>query len=168
MKPINVIVLTDGNFSARSPRSCLRRTESCEAEEPHEIVAYIRPIIAQLKVLKNPEDLQRRVGIQLVQVGRDPGATASLQHLDDAFRQDEASTSRACCLSLRLLIPTQDIIDTTPWNEQLSPETLFKILLGAIHEKMDEATPVEPERVNTAIFAPPVPASAPAYPGHLA
>ncbi|EJD42943.1 hypothetical protein AURDEDRAFT_126091 [Auricularia subglabra TFB-10046 SS5] len=73
VKPLNVIVLTDGEFS----------------ESAEEIINRIQPVIQQIKRIKTPPNFQRYVGIEFVQVGGSKDASDTLQELDDARAEDE-------------------------------------------------------------------------------
>ncbi|KZV92566.1 hypothetical protein EXIGLDRAFT_836361 [Exidia glandulosa HHB12029] len=102
-KALNVIVLTTGEFS----------------EDPEETVGEIRPTLAKLNCYTVPEGVERRVGIQFVQLGSDPEAPQTLKTLDDQF-------------------VNEDVFDTTQWDESADPKVVYKILFGAIDDKVDE------------------------------
>ncbi|KAH7096707.1 hypothetical protein BKA62DRAFT_489217 [Auriculariales sp. MPI-PUGE-AT-0066] len=104
VKPLSIIVLTDGEFT----------------EDPEEIIAKLRPTVQATKEIKSPEDLNRRIGVQFVQVGQDSEATCALNELDKALPAGE------------------DMIDTVRWNTALTTENLYKVLLGGIYDTIDE------------------------------
>jgi hypothetical protein len=80
-------------------------------------------IVAAAKRLDKHEFPLNQLGIQFVQIGRDPEATQALAELDD----DLAGT-----------YGVRDIVDTTPYNSRLDGEMLVKILLGGINKRVDK------------------------------
>lgn len=64
-----------------------------------------------------------QVGIQFVQIGDDPEATAALQELDDELARTHG---------------VRDIVDTTPYRGTVTAETVAKILLGGINRRVDK------------------------------
>ncbi|KAH7099455.1 hypothetical protein BKA62DRAFT_709650 [Auriculariales sp. MPI-PUGE-AT-0066] len=104
VKPLSIVVLTDGEFT----------------EEPHEIISQIRRALQVTKTIHSPQDINRRIGIQFVQVGQDSAARDALNGLDNALPAEE------------------DMIDTVRWNKGLNTETLYKILLGSIYDTIDQ------------------------------
>lgn len=68
-------------------------------------------------------DLCAKVGIQFVQIGNSPDATAFLDELDNGLAQT---------------YNIRDIVDTTPYTGgSLSAEIIIKILLGGINRRVD-------------------------------
>lgn len=63
-----------------------------------------------------------QVGIQMYQVGNDPEATKALEELDDE-------------LSSRYGI--RDMVDTVPYQAELTSELIVKVLLGGINRRLD-------------------------------
>ncbi|TFK43866.1 hypothetical protein BDQ12DRAFT_731833 [Crucibulum laeve] len=64
-----------------------------------------------------------QVGIQFVQIGNSPKATAYLQGLDDELKEQGVS---------------RDIVDTTIYDGKLTDTRLIKILLGGINRRIDD------------------------------
>ena len=63
----------------------------------------------------------RQVGIQFVQVGDDPDATAYLQSLDNDLKG------------------VRDIVDTTPYlGGELTVDMIIKIVIGGINRRVDK------------------------------
>lgn len=68
-------------------------------------------------------DLCAKVGIQFVQIGNSPDATAFLDELDNGLAQT---------------YNIRDIVDTTPYTGgSLSADIIIKILLGGINRRVD-------------------------------
>ncbi|CAK5271841.1 unnamed protein product [Mycena citricolor] len=112
IKRLNVIVITDGQSS----------------DDPAIPIINAAEEIARLK---NKVPLNQ-IGIQFIQIGSDPGATRSLQKLDDDLHQETG-------------LP--DIVDTVTYDQlktynKLSRDTitgygLVKVLTGAINRRVD-------------------------------
>ncbi|TFY76983.1 hypothetical protein EWM64_g7031 [Hericium alpestre] len=124
-KPISIIVITDG----------------VPTDDPAEV------IIEAARRLDNNNVPQRRLGIQFVQIGDDPGASEALKELDDGLSYVHGirvSISRSYCkvLSIDDRYGMKDIVDTTLFNPNdpyFKVETLIKILMGAIDHTLDNA-----------------------------
>ncbi|KAG6856045.1 hypothetical protein H0H87_008149 [Tephrocybe sp. NHM501043] len=104
IKPINILVITDG-------------MPSDDPESP------IVQAAMRLDAIAAPMD---QVGIQFVQVGDDPEATAFLMELDDDLKTIYGNI--------------RDIVDTTPaelTNGVINLDILMKILLGGINKRED-------------------------------
>ncbi|KII94638.1 hypothetical protein PLICRDRAFT_47663 [Plicaturopsis crispa FD-325 SS-3] len=101
IKPVNYIVLTDGT----------------PTDEPESvIVAMARRLDAGFFPIT-------QVGVQFVQIGNDPRATAYLRELDDVLSNSYG---------------IRDIVDMTPYTGgPLNAEMLTKILLGGINRRVD-------------------------------
>ncbi|BGP32282.1 hypothetical protein JCM10296v2_004063 [Rhodotorula toruloides] len=63
-----------------------------------------------------------QLGIQFIQIGDDPDAHAFLQELDD---------------DLKPQLGVRDMVDTTPYGGQITPEFLLKAALGAVVKSID-------------------------------
>ncbi|CCM01741.1 uncharacterized protein FIBRA_03807 [Fibroporia radiculosa] len=101
IRPVNYIVITDG----------------APTDDPEAV------IVAAARRLDKHNFPLNQVGIQFVQIGDSPDATAFLHELDD-------------CLSQTYGI--RDIVDTTPYlGGQLSADMIIKILLGGINRRVD-------------------------------
>lgn len=111
IKPLNVLVITNGEFCAPN---------KSKWDHHEKIKAEIEPIIKRLKYIKTPDDIERHIGIQFVRVGKSLDGTTVLQAVDDMFAQSE------------------DIVDTTAWSRHLSERELYKVLLGAVSKAVDE------------------------------
>ncbi|KAI1766455.1 hypothetical protein GGR53DRAFT_486122 [Hypoxylon sp. FL1150] len=105
--PINVIVVTDGQ----------------PTDEPGEIIAQAA---RRLDAMGAPP---HQIGVQFFQVGRDPGATAALQELDDELCHREG---------------IRDMVDTATFNSAnkadqptLTADGILKVVLGAVKRKLD-------------------------------
>lgn len=102
IKPINYIVITDG----------------APTDDPETVIVSVA---RRLDAGKFPLN---QIGIQFVQIGNSPDATAFLRELDDGLSDS---------------FKIRDIVDTTPYNgAQLSAETIIKILLGGINRRVDK------------------------------
>lgn len=102
-KPISILVITDG-VPTDDPSSV--------------IVEFAR----RLDVKNIP---LRQLGIQFVQIGDDPDATAALKELDDDLGPTHG---------------VRDMVDATPFNQvepQLSADVIVKIVLGSINSTLD-------------------------------
>ncbi|KAM3553075.1 hypothetical protein MY1884_006871 [Beauveria asiatica] len=107
-KPMNVIVITDGR-PTDDPAGVL-------VEAGSRLVAARAPV-AQL-------------GVQFFQVGRDAGARAALQELDDELIKHSG----------------RDIVDCVTWDDEragkgvLTADGVLKVVLGAVSRKLDWKT----------------------------
>ncbi|KAG6854465.1 hypothetical protein C0991_006544 [Blastosporella zonata] len=118
IKPINIVILSDG----------------LPSDDPESIIVQAAQ---RLDAMRCP---MSQVGIQFVQVGRDPGASEYLQELDDDLTQTGIRVSRMQRFTFAILIMRQDMVDTTPaelTDGELGPDTLIKILLGGINRRHD-------------------------------
>ncbi|KAH7099323.1 hypothetical protein BKA62DRAFT_314462 [Auriculariales sp. MPI-PUGE-AT-0066] len=106
VKPLNIIVLTNGDF----------------IEPPVAIIRRLRPALLVAQQIPMSQDVERRIGIQFVQVGSNLEAMKALENLDT------------------LLPKNEDMIDTVRWDGTVTPSKLYKILLGSVHRGMDDAT----------------------------
>ncbi|KJZ80320.1 hypothetical protein HIM_00170 [Hirsutella minnesotensis 3608] len=111
VKPINLIVLTDGMPGPRG----------LDGTNPHlpedAIVSYAR----RLDALGAPA---YQVGIQFIQVGDDDGATQALRSLDKLQRKHKI----------------RDIVDTTHFTGELSGDGILKAVLGGVDKRLDDDT----------------------------
>ncbi|KAF2660038.1 hypothetical protein K491DRAFT_701856 [Lophiostoma macrostomum CBS 122681] len=103
-KPINIIVITDGV-----------PTDDVEQE-----------IITIAKKLDKLEAPSSQLGIQMLQVGREPDARKHLKQLDDDISARE---------------DIRDIVDTVPFsgsqNEELTADGILKVVLGSVVRRLD-------------------------------
>ncbi|KAI0722735.1 hypothetical protein C8Q76DRAFT_372257 [Earliella scabrosa] len=98
-KPVNFIVLTDG----------------VPTDDPESV------IMNAARRLDEGRHLLNTVGIQFVQVGDDPDATAYLQSLDNDLKG------------------VRDIVDTTPYlGGELTVDMIIKIVIGGINRRVDK------------------------------
>src|SRR5690242_7257726 len=106
-KPINLIVITDG--------------------EPSDDVEA--PIIACAKKLDKLDAPAWQVGIQFFQVGKEAGAREALKQLDDGLREASGDDE------------LRDIVDTVPFtgddDSELTATGILKVVIGAVHRKLD-------------------------------
>jgi len=106
IKPLNIIVITDG-----------------VASDDVESV-----IINAAKKLDKWDAPGWQVGIQFFQVGNEEGAAQALRELDDDLAEIGGEDLR-------------DMVDTVPWSggsgEGLNAEGILKVVLGAVHRKLD-------------------------------
>lgn len=109
-KPINIIVITDG--------------------EPSDDVES--PIIYAAKKLDKLEAPAWQVGIQFFQVGKEPGAREHLKQLDDGLK-DVAGTDE-----LRDIVDTVPF--TGDDNAQLTGAGILKAVLGAVNRRLDRTS----------------------------
>jgi len=101
VKPVHYIVITDGQPS----------------DDPGEV---IKKVAMKLDEKDYPAS---QLGIQFLQIGDDPGATAYLRELDDDL------SSCGC----------RDIVDTTPYTgTRLTADMIAKVLLGGINRRVDK------------------------------
>ena len=119
VKPANFIVITDG----------------APTDDPESVI-----MTAARRLDKNNFPLSQ-VGIQFVQIGTDPDATEALRELDDELSAKHDVRVSANCLwsgGWVSLPHGQDMVDTTSYTgQQLTAETLTKILLGGINRRVD-------------------------------
>ena len=115
-KPLNIIVLTDG--------------------EPSDDVESV--IIAAARKLDKLDAPAWQVGIQFFQIGQDEQARKHLKRLDDEL-DIMASTiggSKSGAEGLR------DMVDTIPYaegNRTITAEGILKVVLGAVHRRYDRS-----------------------------
>ncbi|CAH6419354.1 Hypothetical protein HVR_LOCUS559 [uncultured virus] len=115
LKPINVIVITDG--------------------QPSDEDKVLRSIVDICQFFEDQSaNVTEYVGIQLFQVGKDEGARDYLQDLDDNIKNKCKLRSGRC-------VP--DIVDSTCYNPKDPVPlkfTITKVLLGGINTSMDNDT----------------------------
>ncbi|KAH9948796.1 hypothetical protein B0H21DRAFT_689433 [Amylocystis lapponica] len=101
VKPVNYIVITDG----------------APTDDPEEV------IVTAARRLDAHNFPLSQVGIQFVQIGNNPEATAFLNELDNELSQAYG---------------IRDMVDTTPYTGgQLTADMIIKILLGGINRRVD-------------------------------
>ncbi|WVQ79245.1 hypothetical protein IAT38_001341 [Cryptococcus sp. DSM 104549] len=101
VKPINLIVITDG----------------AATDDPESV------IISAARRLDNGNYPLSQVGIQFLQIGNDPEATAALEELDDGLSGVHG---------------IRDIVDTVPYNgKEINAQLIIKALLGGINRRLD-------------------------------
>lgn len=81
-------------------------------------------LIAAAKKLDRLDAPAWQVGVQFFQVGRDEGASRHLRMLDDELAQIAGQSIR-------------DMVDTVPFNGELSGEGILKVVLGAVNRRLD-------------------------------
>jgi uncharacterized protein YegL len=106
-KPINIIVITDG--------------------EPSDDVES--PIVAAAKKLDKLEAPAWQVGIQFFQVGKEPGAREHLKELDDGLRELAGDAD------LRDIVDTVPF--TGQDDAELTGDGILKIVLGGVTRRLD-------------------------------
>ena len=108
VKPLNIIVITDG--------------------VPSDDVESV--LVNAAKKLDKVEAEPWQLGVQFVQVGKEPGAKEHLESLDD----DLAKLGGGC----------RDIVDTVPYapGVQLSGDMVLKVVLGAVNKRIDRLSNV--------------------------
>lgn len=127
-KPLSLYILTNGVWEAE-----------CKPEIP------IKNVVQKLQDLRKDRE---QIGIQFISFGNDIVGMERLRHLDDDLTRDlnldqYVSPFPHCCLNV--LTPAfSDIVDTTPWDDDIC-----KMLLGHLNENMDKKRP------STANFASP-------------
>lgn len=109
-KPINIIVITDG--------------------EPSDDVES--PIIAAAKKLDKLEAPSWQVGIQFFQVGKEPGAREHLKQLDDGLAE------LAGVDELRDIVDTVPFSGSG--DEELSAAGIMKVVLGSVNRRLDRSS----------------------------
>lgn len=123
-KPVNYIVLTDGEFT----------------DGPEEYLAEAA------RTLEKHNFHSTQVGVQFVQVGNNPAATECLRELDDDLSRmgncrdmvDTICIGHCSGSLLEKLKKTFSYKDESPYEGILSPEWLQKILLGGINRREDK------------------------------
>jgi uncharacterized protein YegL len=104
VKPLNIIVITDG-------------ASSDDVESV---------IVNHAKKLDKYDAEPWQVGIQFFQVGREPGAAAHLQELDDTLSGSHG---------------VRDMVDTVPWTgddgQVLTADGILKVCLGSVVKRLD-------------------------------
>ncbi|KAH6879819.1 hypothetical protein B0T10DRAFT_532110 [Thelonectria olida] len=117
VKPINIIVITDG----------------CATDDPESI------ILRHARKLEKLDAPPHQVGIQFFQVGNEPSAAEALRNLDDNLGASRRSNRSGRDEYIR------DMVDTVAWssvelgrNETLSADGILKVVLGAVIRKLDD------------------------------
>ncbi|OBZ70496.1 hypothetical protein A0H81_09664 [Grifola frondosa] len=101
IKPVNYIILTDG----------------APTDDPEDVIVNIA------RRLDRGNYPLSQLGLQFVQIGNSPEATAFLNELDNGLSDAHG---------------IRDIVDTTPYlGGELSAEMIIKILLGGINRRVD-------------------------------
>lgn len=100
VKPINIVVITDG----------------APTDDPESVITVFA------KRLDKGDFPLSQVGIQMLQVGNDPGATRALQELDDELSNKHG---------------IRDMVDTVPYEGDFTAELIVKTLLGGINRRLD-------------------------------
>ncbi|TFK43865.1 hypothetical protein BDQ12DRAFT_675689 [Crucibulum laeve] len=100
VKPVNYLIITDG----------------VPSDDPESVIEITAKRLDQMNAPLS------QVGIQFVQIGNLPEATAYLQELDDALKGKYGM---------------RDIVDTTPYHGKLDGDELVKALTGGINRRMD-------------------------------
>ena len=124
-KPLNIIVLTDG--------------------EPSDDVESV--IIAAARRLDRLDAPAWQVGIQFFQIGQDEHARMHLKRLDDELdalaRQGKGSSGGSGASGTAAATAAgglRDMVDTVPYaegNKTISAEGILKVVLGAVHRRYD-------------------------------
>ncbi|KAI1807774.1 hypothetical protein F4811DRAFT_559577 [Daldinia bambusicola] len=109
VRPINVIVITDGQ----------------PTDEPGEIIAAAA---RRLDAMGAPP---HQVGVQFFQVGRDPGATRALRDLDDELCRRESIRDMVDTATFNATGPSGR------GNPSLTADGILKVVLGAVKRKLD-------------------------------
>ncbi|KAI9675780.1 MAG: hypothetical protein M1817_001147 [Caeruleum heppii] len=107
VKPINVIIVTDG----------------CSSDDVESV------IISAAKKLDKVDAPAWQVGIQFFQVGNEPGAANALKELDDDLAEMSGT-------DLRDMVDTVPWVGTGG-GEGLNGEGILKVVLGAVTRKLD-------------------------------
>ena len=113
-KPLNIIVLTDG--------------------EPSDDVESV--IIAAARKLDKLDAPAWQVGIQFFQIGQDEQARRHLKRLDDELDLMAGTAASGAGEGLR------DMVDTVPYaqgNRTITAEGILKVVLGAVHRRYDRS-----------------------------
>lgn len=98
------------------PLNIIVITDGVPTDDPESV------IIQAAKRLEKIDASPYQVGIQFFQVGREPDATEALKDLDDGL------VERGCA---------RDIVDTVPWKQSLSADSVLKVVLGAVNRRLD-------------------------------
>ena len=124
-KPLNIIVLTDG--------------------EPSDDVESV--IIAAARRLDRLDAPAWQVGIQFFQIGQDEQARRHLKRLDDELdalasqgKGGRASGTAAAAAAASSTEVLRDMVDTVPYadgNKTITAEGILKVVLGAVHRRYD-------------------------------
>ncbi|KAI1471470.1 uncharacterized protein F4812DRAFT_455582 [Daldinia caldariorum] len=109
VRPINVIVITDGQ----------------PTDEPGEIIA------AAARRLDRMGAPPHQVGVQFFQVGRDPGATRALRDLDDELCRRESIRDMVDTATFNATGPAGRDAPS------LTADGILKVVLGAVKRKLD-------------------------------
>ncbi|KAJ9133131.1 von willebrand factor [Pleurostoma richardsiae] len=108
IKPINVIVVTDG----------------VPSDDPQSIIAAVA---RRLDKLDAPP---HQIGVQFFQVGNEPGAAEALRELDDALAEEQGVRDMVDTVTFNAAdaggVPT------------LTADAVLKTVLGAVHKKHDQ------------------------------
>ncbi|KAK7465007.1 hypothetical protein VKT23_006218 [Stygiomarasmius scandens] len=124
VKPVNIIVITDGDPSQFS-RSLFIQGSHSNVDKPlsaDDVESVIVNAAQRLQIAHVPD---RMLGIQFVQIGEDPEATRALRELD---------------IDLEKKYHIRDMVDTTLFdatNANFKEDTIIKVLWGAIDKQVD-------------------------------
>ncbi|KAK8849640.1 hypothetical protein IAR55_004975 [Kwoniella newhampshirensis] len=128
VKPMNLIVVTDGVFSrpisarmrALASHSSLNRAELL-AKPPTDDPESV--LIACAKRLDRGDFPLSQIGVQFLQIGDDSEAREALQELDDGISAAHG---------------VRDMVDSVPFTgEEMSAGLIIKTLLGGINRRLD-------------------------------
>ncbi|KAJ8294158.1 hypothetical protein OF846_002722 [Rhodotorula toruloides] len=121
VKPLLLLVLTDGRAD---DTDLVRGTPSSSRWEAGRALT-LRTADVIVEMAQRLDEVRAppyQLGIQFIQIGDDPDARAFLQELDD---------------DLKPQLGVRDMVDTTPYGGQITPEFLLKAALGAVVKSID-------------------------------
>lgn len=98
------------------PLNIIVITDGAPTDDPESV------IVTYAKRLDKGDYPLSQVGIQFFQVGNDREATKALQELDDELGDQHG---------------IRDMVDTVPYQGDLTPELIVKVLLGGINRRLD-------------------------------
>jgi len=107
LKPINVIVVTDG----------------VPSDDPQSVIAAVARRLDRLDAPPH------QVGVQFFQVGDEPGAAEALRELDDALAEQQGVRDMVDTVTFNAAVA-----DGAP---TLTADAVLKTVLGAVHKKHD-------------------------------
>ncbi|KAL1408605.1 hypothetical protein Q8F55_005418 [Vanrija albida] len=105
-----------GDLFTVKPLNLVIITDGAPTDDPEPV------IVTFARFLDKYDYPVAQFGIQMFQIGNDNAATAALEELDDALEN-------------RYKI--RDIVDTVPFQGEMTAETIVKVLLGGINRRMD-------------------------------
>jgi len=107
---------TGGDCYTVKPLNLVVITDGAPTDDPESA------LVSFAKYLDKYDFPLSQCGIQMFQIGNDPQATEALQDLDDALENR---------------YDIRDIVDTVPYQGEMTADAIVKVLLGGINRRLD-------------------------------